>query len=441
MNNANHYIYWMSLSCLLCFCLTVKAQTDDNTMRHHVIVAVDMAGCNNWNRKDTIAKMVIKKLDFTDYDQSRGRQLFIDGDYISFLGFRTDTSQRDMTTYQLALNRPNQVPAVYLNQPRDKTKRLISREWSSMVQTRISDNNQNYSLVSVAKAYALNALCTDSIRVNRTFLIMVTDHYYNGNDFYEEIVYFLRSLKDQSGNLNRDRIFELCYNVEQEYYIRFIKANTIQIEQFPYRGYVELYEYVPLQRTLSLNSVLRCPPKIKAYRRWGGKYEVKLPILETGDTHYRLERLDVFPFITGHNKRYTSPEGCISIDRSYVGDSISVEINRSDRPDSLCLRAWINLRDSVYNATVLSPSALATDYMGREGLNLLIPIEYEQDACILGIIPLFDFLWVPFVSQTCMAWIWSVVLIGILLYLLWLLIKKSITQKVKIEDINIKMDA
>ena len=309
MNNTNHYIYWLILTCSLCFCLTAKAQTDDNAMRHHVIVAVDMAGCNNWNGKDVIANKVIKKLDFTDYDQSRGRQLFIDGDYISFLGFRTDPGQRDMTTYQLALTRPNRLPAVYLNQPRDKTKRLISREWSSMVQTRVSDNNQNYSLVSVAKAYALNALRTDSIRVNRTFLIMVTDHYYNGNDFYEEIVYLQQ--QDKSGNLNRDRIFELCYNVEQEYYIRFIKADTIQIDQFPYRGYVELYEYVPLQRTLSLSSVLRCPPKINAYRRWGGKYEVKLPIFETGDTHYRLERLDVFPFITGRSKRYASPEGVV----------------------------------------------------------------------------------------------------------------------------------
>ena len=440
MNNYYHYIYRLSLSCLLCFCLTVKAQTDDNTMRHHVIVAVDMAGCNKWNGGDTIAKMVIKMLDFKNYDQSRDRQLYMDDDYISFLGFRTDADKSDMTTFQLPLNRPNQVPAVYINQSRNYTKKLILGEWSKMVQTRVSDNDQNFSLVSVAKAYALNALRNDSIHVNRTFLVMITDHHYNGNDFYDEIKFFQQKNKSQSKNLSRDSIFKLCYNVEQEYFIRFIKTYSIHLDQFPHWGYVELYEYVPLQRTLSLNSVLRCPPKIKAHRRWGGKYEVKLQILETGDTHYRLERLDVFPFITGHNKRYTSPEGCKSIDCSYVGDSISVDINRSNRPDSLCLRAWVNLRDSVYNATVLSPSALATDYMGREGLNLLIPIEYEPDACILGVIPLCDYMWIPCVSQTCMAWIWSILIAGIVLYSLWLYYKHSSTQEVKVEDIKINMN-
>lgn len=419
-------------------CFILMAQTSDDALRHHIIVTVDMAGCNDWNSNQEVARTISNLLDYTNYDYSNNRSLFIDNDYISFLGFRTDVSQQSMTTYQKPLLF-NNTPAVYRNSSKDRLKKFILENWSNMVQSRVSDNDKYYSLVSVAKPYALNALRNDTVRVNRTFLIMVTDHHYNGNDFYDEIKFLNEKQIDNSSyniNMSRDKIFELCYAVEQEYFIKYLRTSPLPINNYHRFGYVELYEYVPLQRSLSLSAILNYPPVLTATRCRGNKYKVVIPVVERDKSHYRLERLDVFPY-TG--KRYHSPQNA-STRINAAGDTLVIEVSRDERPDSMCIRAWVNLRDSVYNATVLSPSIIATEYMGRDGLNVNIPINYEPDAGLFGCrcFPLQDRYWIFDISQWWMAAIYTVIISAIFFTVAILLFRKYHPYNVKIEDITMK---
>lgn len=411
--------------------LFLKAETD-KYLKHHVILAIDKAGCDGWiGNKEVGLKVRNILLDFRQDDFLIYRPLFQIEDYLSILGFAVDAYQQDMSMYATPLTVGDE-PVRYKNPDESNLDKLLVDKWREIALQKFASRNSPFLLVSVAKPYALLALKNPSIEVNRTFLVLITDHHYNGNDFYDEIVSLVQ--KQRALNVNSDidvsRVFQKCYAVEQEYYIRHIKTDTIWANRrYAPQGYIELYEYLPLQQYFSLGAVINYPTKLTAKRRRGGVYEVELPLTWRNNPHFALKRLDAFE-VTENIPSFWTPDDALRLDS--LGKAV-FRINRGKKTVSIRLRAWVKLLDGVYNATVLSPCQLAPVFLGRDGLNVDISVEYEEDATVYGL-PLWDLFWIPGIkNQFTVAKIWEIILpAGLLIYLIYYMaIHRTYRPKVK----------
>lgn len=414
----------------------LKAEVDD-TLRHHLILAIDKAGCDGWiGNKEVAQKVRNVLLDFRHDDYQIYRPLFQTSDYLSILGFAVDASQHDMSMYATPLKMGGK-PVRYMNPDKQNLNRLLTHSWSEIALQKFNPGNSPFSLVSVAKPYALLALKNSSVDVNRTFLVLITDHHYNGNDFYDEIVSLVqrqRALNVYS-EIDVNRVFQKCYAVEQEYYIRHIKTDTVWANRlYAPQGYVEVYEYLPLQQYFSLGAVINYPTELVAKRCKGGKYEIELPLTWRNNPHFTLKRLDVFG-VTEDTPSFRTPENAVRLDS--LGKAV-FRIDRNEKITSIRMRAWVKLLDGVYQATVLSPSQAASIYLGRNGLNVDIPIKYEDDATVYGL-PLWDIFWLPGIdSQFTMAKIWEIILpAGLLIYLIYYMATHR-TYRPKVKNFSLK---
>lgn len=414
---------------------SMNAQLDDK-VRTHTIVALDKAGCSNILSNPS-AQSIVRSLLLESSPIEDGRPLCGEGDLMSVVGFSTDPDQRDMSTYQFPIASEKQ-QYVYVENDGSNIQSIISNKWGYFANysNPKCGHSDLFSLVSVAKPYALNELkkegeIDDRHLTNRTFLVLITDHHYNGNDFYDEVHTLAASQMERGMRdvVDETKILPLCYAVEQEYFIKYIKTYNVGT-----RGYLELYEFLPLQTYLNLNSVAVFPQKVRATRLRHRKYQINVEFNHNGNEHYEIKKLE-FSF-----------KGKNSKDTSFVftsADSVSFDyiVKRKIRPEFVNIRAWVRLNDGVYNTTVLTPSPDAPDHLGKQGLDIMLPIEYDKHARIFGV-PMPDFMW-PFgiKDQYKAALIVQTVLLALLPFMVllgvWIFYRKNRYYTPGVEDITI----
>lgn len=381
------------------------AQFDDS-IRNHTIISVDCAGCP-WARtmatRDSVRAFIEEK------------GIYGDEDMCSLVGFRAHS--RDMESFAIDT-------CSYMRKTDEK---WLWQNWSSALAGVSNDGADGYSLVSVAKPYSLRALKTSENYTNRTFLVMVTDRRYNGGDFYAEVIEFLRAVYGAYFPAERvramDSLFKVCYDVEKEYYIKYLETRTLGINR-----YIEFYEFIPLQETFSLPSIWDYRNTITAKGRKGHRFEIAMDILPRDNARYAVRKVEM-KLSNGRNAK--TLEGAVDTVRYNA-----VIENVRNKPRALNMKVWVNLIDGCYNATILSPSAAAPDYLGRKGLNLSVPIQYEEPAKILFVIPMPDFLWWVFPDdQYKAAIVMNAIIVMIIFALLLIYIKVRQYYKLKPEDI------
>ena len=281
-----------------------------------------------------------------------------------------------------------------------------------------------YSIVSIAKPYSLLKFrqIEPDILVERTFLILVTDYKYNGNDdFYGE----LKHVKGISPEA-REQIMNTIKTVQQNYFYQFIAEKDISyypinsIYGKPMSGYVSLFEVVPLQQYFSIESVLDFPHKIRATRTKNG-YQARFSINQLDNPNYRFVTANALIPVDGFNNERAIQE----FGQDYIFD-ISEELINEKGKDSLTLRfsACVHLLDSVYNHTLLTPNG--TKLQGALGLTRSIKIELEENAKILGCISLSDWLYkVSFwtndqnIAAATWGWLFILIIIAVIILFIW----------------------
>jgi len=423
--------------------LLVEAQTVE-PLRHHIIIALDKAGCESWIGADEVGEDINRLLTTEMYrfegqktkSKISQRHLFEHGDYVSIVGFKINEDQHDMNVYTLPMSL-GKSKMTYEELSLEQLCDVTTQKWNLIAH---KDNNYGknpYSLVSVAKAYALSALQSDGQQVGRTFAILVSDKHYNGNNFYNEIQAFCNKQKElaQKDILDSKKILEKCYLVEQNYVIKYITSVEVWYGNIlSPKGYIELYEYVPLQQNFRLTSAINFPTHLRAIRYRGG-YRIELPLAWTNNESYRFRHLEAFPN-PSDKAIYKTPSDAMSI--SHLNDTVvTFEVPSDKSVKSIQLRAWLNLHDGFYNATLMSPNEESPIELGRDGLNTMVPIEYEEDATILGL-RMPDFMWLPFVGdQYTAANIWKYYLPFLLLILFIYLLVRPESYKAKAEDFTI----
>ena len=293
-------------------------------------------------------------------------------------------------------------------------KRDIALLWNSVQNTRFS--GVYYSVTSIAKPYsflAFQAKADDNNYVNRTYLILISDFKYNGNnDYYDE-------LKHVEGFTvaKRSEIIKTVEKVAHNYFCRWIAEKTLD------GGYMDLYEFVPLQQYFSLEAIADFPHEVTAKRTKSG-YRVNFGLSHSYDNpNYELMKTEVQLL----NYDIITLNGYESFELDLPREQNSPDIN-------LSLKSWVRLKDGVYNRTVLHPDG--SELQGAKGLNREIHVIFESDTKILGFIPLSQVLYKASfwtdnqdVAASVWGWIFIIVFVIIAIAIVLLIVKNNLDYK------------
>ena len=396
------------------------AESFDESLRYHFIIAFDKAGCP-WISNDATSN-AIKEILFSERTDLLDRKsLFQNGDYISMVGFAIPVTARNMSNYAFLLESGADTMCFKKYSTEHLKWYISSWGWKRLINQPVGE--KLFSLVSVAKPYSLMALKSNQY-VNRTFIITITDHRYNGNDFYDELNAFQQFTKHRK-QLMSDVICKSAYEVSQHYYIKY--CETIDIGN---HGYAELYEYVPLQRHFELSKILEYPKQIEAALCRDGSYKIEFNIQEGDNSLFKIEQLNGYL-----NDRV------IDLTDYVQGGMFSEKVSGTDM-ECLKLRAWVRMTDGIYNNTILSPSFESPIECGREGLNVSIPIKYEMEMKIFNVIPMASWAWLGcFESQAnaIMFWQITIPIISLLALLIfcWCAVRFNPPYELQLEDFKL----
>lgn len=290
-------------------------------------------------------------------------------------------------------------------------------------------HGNHYSVVTIAKPYSLlkfRDIASDKL-IEKTYLILVTDYKYNGNDdFYGELKHVPRISKD-----TKESIMNTIKDVQQNYFYKFIAEENIS--RYPRSGYISLFEVIPLQQYFSIESVLDFPHKITATRTKDG-YKATFKINQLENPNYRFISSEAFLPVEGHDEiRSVKLNQDVKFD---IPERLVEELGEDNI--FINFRTWVQLIDNVYNHTILSPDG--DKLQGADGLNRSIKIELEKDAEILGFIPLTDGLynisfWTNNQNVAAATWgvIFILILLGIMIFIIW----RSTQYRSKNNDVKI----
>ena len=290
-------------------------------------------------------------------------------------------------------------------------------------------HGNHYSVVTIAKPYSLlkfRDIASDKL-IEKTYLILVTDYKYNGNDdFYGELKHVPRISKD-----TKESIMNTIKDVQQNYFYKFIAEENIS--RYPRSGYISLFEVIPLQQYFSIESVLDFPHKITATRTKDG-YKATFKINQLENPNYRFILSVALLPVEGHDEiRFVKLNQDVIFD---IPERLVEELGEGNI--SINFRTWVQLIDNVYNHTILSPDG--DKLQGADGLNRSIKIELEKDSEILGFIPLTDGLynisfWTNNQNVAAATWgvIFILILLGIMIFIIW----RSTQYRSKNNDVKI----
>lgn len=244
---------------------------------------------------------------------------------------------------------------------------------------------EDHSILSIAKPYSLYNYRNkeQDVKVQKTYMVVVSDNIYNGNnDYYGELTYVIGNDEKRKSD-----IMKVVKDVQQNYFYEMIDQRDLKLGMVngydrsnKNRSYIYLFEVVPMQNYLAMESFVDFPHEIVAKRTKSG-YIAEFYINELDNPNYDLESAKVW--IDGidimENVEY-GKKNVFNIP-DYMSDS-NVYLN---------LKTWVHLLDGVYNHTILSPDG--DELQGSKGLNRKIKVQFEEDEKIWNIITLNDKLY------------------------------------------------
>ena len=409
------YLYYMLLAGVLLSSLPVKSEVlqpvDMFNQRHHVIVAFNWSPSPGaWVHSNETKNAVCALSSFGIEDGAgKERKVLQQGDMFSCVAFRADVKNNNLEQYIQPITAADGRPVQFQKIEGVPFSSCVYGNWNTWLDCRPfgADISFGYSLLSVAKPYCLKyfGAAENRILANRTFLVMVSDKQFNG-DIYDEVEN-LSNDNLQYGHhvkgISSEQVFPVYYDVNQSYFIRMVESIKIKCGSSITKGYVQLFEFVPLQKNFVLSSVFDYPVQLKAKRIRGGKYSCSLLMSNRKHPLYDPVRLQV----------YLNDELQKTWDAVEMKDSIRYifEQDVATKASNVSIRCWVHLQDGIYNTTLMSPMPDATKESGRDGLNVSLDIEYEKKAKIF-FVPMPDFMWLDIMpdDQAVAALLWELIL-------------------------------
>lgn len=431
---------------LLILTHSVFAQTGED-IRNHVIIVIDERVAN-WKPGDTdirdkVMDYLFNPITINGQTLYEGEPLYKEGDFLSIITFSlaaSDTTTEDFTGIA------NYDGLQYKFIPySEQVKSILQNHWGNIAKKRPFPEKR-HSIFSIAIPHAMKRCIreNDYQLTNRTFVLMITDRSYSDKDYFDDIRDFTDSQWSYYGSniISKYDLLGISQSVSKDYFINWINQDEKRY-QF-WTSYhlrtknVDLYELQPLQEHLTMSAVVRFPERIIAKRGRWGKYTVNLSITPENSTRFNVLKLTASlqgKDVSDQNLQYVSESPEIPFENVsktfYLG-------KRRNNDACIQLRVWANLKDGFYNATVLSPSEVGNASMGKNGLNVIIPIDYEERAkTVFGLLP----LWSVFCfteNQAIAATLINIFIIVSFIISLFIFIIKTRYYEPSIDEIEIK---
>ena len=349
----------------------------DSHLKHHIIIVRDevMPYDSYWPQSEESYQRVFNHL--------LSNEIIREGDFVSFVGFSTDEYSKNLDDFTYTID------SSWMSY-NNVTQLEIKQRWSAIMgeDHRRHTGWKPFSMISLAKMYAFAPVkkTQHNQYVNRTFVVFISDHQYNGGDFYEERF----ALRDFNPNITPMMTQEYGQRVSAEYYVRQLNEDYDKARN---NHYIDLYEYIPLQSGLTLPALLDYNAGgITAQRTKGGLYRLEFNTSSRHNPRYNILQL---------RYRIKTIDGTVKYDTIYranIGDNgdyepieqfeVTYDFGNDQTASTITIDAWASLNDGIYNATVLTPVVGAPDYLASNGLSVSIPISYEPSTKILGLISL-----------------------------------------------------
>ena len=335
------------------------------------------------------------------------------GDYYSLVNFSISAYNDDINELVRPIKDYKGTEIVW--RPFESTKDVLSQnEWTNMIVSQGRDyvGRGAFSLLTGAKAYALSAVPSKGGKmVNRTYLLMVTDDNYNGNDDYNKEFSTLW-YENPNCRLSKTAFTNHCRNVNLFY--KFLYNKKYNIVSSGERSYdVHVYDVNP-QSYVALPSVVNYPANLGLTQINDG-YQLNFDFSAVSQDYIIKKMHDIY--IDHKNKEHITEFDndttvIINIPNSDIGTQDSLNV---------FLRGWIQQNDNLYGGVLLSPN----DPLSQR-LNVSIKLELKNEARLFGIIPIPSLLWFFTDNTNVAVTVWSVISILLLIFFMWWLVRKLI---------------
>lgn len=336
-----------------------------------------------------------------------------DGDYYSLVNFSISAYNDDINELVRPIKDYKGNELVW--RPFKSTEDIFSQnEWTNMiiVQGRDYVGRGAFSLLTGAKAYSLSTVPSKGGKmVNRTYLLMVTDDNYNGNDDYNKEFSTLW-YENPNCRLSKTTFTDHCRNVN--FFYKFLYNKKYNIASSGECSYdIHVYDVNP-QSYVALPSVVNYPANLGLTQVNGG-YRLNFDFSAVSQD-YIIKKMQVIYYDYKNKEHITEFANdttvIINIPNSDIGGEDSLKI---------LLRGWILQNDNQYGGILLSPD----DPLSHR-LNVSIKLGLKNEARLFGIIPIPSLLW-SFTDNTNIAvTVWSVISILFLIFFMWWLVRKLI---------------
>lgn len=275
--------------------------------------------------------------------------------------------------------------------------------WRNIVTQRQQHiSGEPFSLLTGSKSFTIKSVFRDKsdCLCNRTYLVMITDDHYNGNNDYKEEFKHLTNINSYHPNgtnpyLKLNEFEKICIDVADHYDIKQITERVIDRELK-----VNVYEVIP-KKVIPIQSITDIPSKLPIVKVRGG-YKIKVD-MNSLTPAYSVIKVRLNMERSGGQKTSETPDVDFFIARSSLREG-----------DLITLRTWVKCNDSVYNSTVLNPY----DERYSRILNITQTVTLSDDSKIMGIFPLIDAMWWFFpndIQAAVMVWDIIFILIFILI--------------------------
>jgi hypothetical protein len=418
------YIAFLVLASIILFTNIPGLASED--VVHHVIVLLDGSGSmDDTNQKlQEIKKLVTEGLSYVCFKEGTvlNRRKLLDknkGDYLSIISFGIEENESDFSKFIRKVEFNNKKTYCYSNDFNES----IFKDGLLPIKKRLV-LNYNWSVIEIAIPMGINHLkngCKKDIRVNRTFIVLITDGEYSSNDAYKDKnIDYVDSIRNKLIK-NFDWTDELNWAGEQD------KLRTSKVK-------LRIFEVKPRMENFSIQSIIKYDNSLFFNRTEEG-YEADLRITfqdtekQFSITQMKAELID--------SKGNIIPNSDKTIQDLNTDKTIRFFIPNwySEKEIDIQMKFWVHMQDDSYGVHVLYPHGTAMQgYEGYAGLNKIIPVEFEPIKTVWGWIPLSDGLYKCSASLcgsdsqaeivkclTTIGWVVIVFLIVILFILLYIL--------------------
>lgn len=388
---------------------------------NHYIIAFDrsVGGYKDeFYKKETTIKILDKVLRKSGFDNKR--------DYISIVGYTMSEYNPSVEKYVQPYKKLG-TPILWYKMS-DSSLLNLFPNWPLGEYT-LEDSFYYSSLQSLAKPYSvLETINTNESAkcANKTFLYLVTDEEVNGADDNYRQEWERAASLGAYNDFKRisDSVFNKMKLFNEAYMFEEIEQSKRGIS-FDGKYKIVPYEVVPKERP-SVHSITDIPSLIPIKRVKGG-YNISIDA-HTHLPKYVIQKIEIFNSV----KSLICETNSGKLDK-FVASSQLAE------GDSISLELTVFLKDNLYNGVVISPD----NNRYHDGMVVKQIAKIQNEAKILGILPLYDIFWWWFPNDlftAVMVWDLIILLVFILIigYILYRCFVRINTYKPSNNNIVIK---